>query len=183
MEHSKSSEGSEKNVSSSSSECSSINLEQQLENMRQQIQQLKLQNSIQQSTIEILSKTQNLKTPNFFDNNLPVTTENDLVKLTKLLQTNDSYKTELTERLVFHMDREDILSRSIKFIMKKILSKDVAILFTPIKPMTNKTVFKGSPLYEFIHELVTAYCLEKTVVFSETEFDQELTKVLKNIQH
>lgn len=101
MEHSKSSEGSEKNVSSSSSECSSINLEQQLENMRQQIQQLKLQNSIQQSTIEILSKTQNLKTPNFFDNNLPVTTENDLVKLTKLLETNDSYKTELVSKYIF----------------------------------------------------------------------------------
>ncbi|XP_043481193.1 uncharacterized protein LOC122510528 isoform X1 [Leptopilina heterotoma] len=201
MENSKSSEGSERNVSSSSTDSSSSNQsadnaekssttkpvredsqEPELENMMLRIKELELQNSIQQSTIEILYRTQNLKTPSFFDNMLPVTTEENLEELTKLLKTNDSLKKEFSESLVLEIDRENVLSRSITYVMKKILSKDVANLFNLKCQMGNKKVFKGTPLYEFIYEFVTAYCQKKFVVFSDKEFDQELTKVLTRIQ-
>lgn len=44
------------------------------------------------------------------------------------------------------MDRENVLSRTITNILKKVLSRDVAMLFTATKQTEDKNVFKGTPL-------------------------------------
>lgn len=55
-----------------------------------------------------------------------------------------------SQSLVFYMDRENVLSRSITNILKKVLSRDVAITLTGSKPMKDKKIFRGTPLCKCI---------------------------------
>lgn len=73
-----------------------------------------------------------------FKIDLPVSTQVDLGKLTFLLITNDLFKKQFNKSLVFYMDTENVLFRSITNILRKVLSRDVAILFTATKQMDEK---------------------------------------------
>ncbi|XP_043478139.1 uncharacterized protein LOC122508701 [Leptopilina heterotoma] len=148
-----------------------------------EIKELKLEIANMRNLFEAFLRSQKLETRSLSDEfkiELPVKDEESLQKVEKLLITNDTFKNHFEQSLYFHLDKENVLSRSITNVLKKILSRDIAMSFTASKLTEGKKIFRGTPICKCLLDVLTSHCKTKSVEFSEKVFYQKLGLVLSN---
>ncbi|XP_051172338.1 uncharacterized protein LOC127288740 [Leptopilina boulardi] len=110
---------------------------------------------------------------------LPLKTEEDFQKLEKCFESN-SFSKEFKQSLTMLMDHDNVLTKTIANILRRYLSRDVAVTYVAKKPTKDKKLFKDTCFCKKMHDAIASKMERERKAFTDKAFYQALGQVLTN---
>ncbi|XP_051155834.1 uncharacterized protein LOC127287953 isoform X2 [Leptopilina boulardi] len=112
---------------------------------------------------------------------IPVKTMEEFEKLNQLILLEKPFRKEFKSSVLVLLNKDNVLSRSLRNVLKQFISRDVIINYTAQKQVENKAIFKSTEFCKVLKAVLFAkYNSATNIQIDEQKFYKELGSTISN---